>query len=98
MRVFDKFADMPKLNAVAWLTCRVETFMDTGDRTLYLAEVLDGKLEKPSPPLTLKRLLQLAPPERLRELRDGMARDAAIDAAAIRAWREGPKGDSPRRE
>jgi flavin reductase (DIM6/NTAB) family NADH-FMN oxidoreductase RutF len=91
VRVFDKFADMPTLDAVAWLTCRVETSMDTGDRTLYLAEVLDGKLEKPTPPLTLKRLLQLAPPERSRELRDGMARDAGVDAAAIQAWREGHK-------
>ena len=85
----DKFADAPSLDAVAWLTCRVETSLDTGDRTLYLAEVLEGKLEKPTSPLTLKRLLQLAPPERLGELRAAMARDAVVDAAAIRAWREG---------
>lgn len=83
----DKFVDLPQFDPVAWLKCRVESSMDTGDRTVYLAEVLDGKLEKQSPPLTLKRLLQLAPPERLRELRDGMTRDAAVDAAAIRAWR-----------
>ena len=47
----------------------------------------DGKLEKATPPLTLKRLLQLAPAERLQDLREGMARDALADAAAIRAWR-----------
>src|SRR5437763_15073353 len=34
----DKFIDMPELNAVAWLKCRVETALDTGDRTIYLAE------------------------------------------------------------
>jgi flavin reductase (DIM6/NTAB) family NADH-FMN oxidoreductase RutF len=83
----DKFAGLPELKAVAWLKCRVETSLDTGDRTIYLAEVLEGKLEKQTPPLTLKRMLQLAPAERLKELRDGMTRDAAIDAAAIRAWR-----------
>jgi flavin reductase (DIM6/NTAB) family NADH-FMN oxidoreductase RutF len=86
--VTDKFAGLPELAPVASMNCRVETSLDTGDRTLYLAEVLDSRLEKQTPPLTLKRLLQLAPPERLRELRDGMMRDAAIDAAAIRAWRE----------
>src|SRR5205823_8713209 len=84
----DKFVNLPPFDPVAWLNCRVETSLDTGDRTIYLAEVLDGKLEKQTPPLTLKRLLQLAPPERLGELRDGMTRDAAVDAAAIRAWRE----------
>ena len=93
----DKFAGVettasvsgcPRLaGAVAWLDCRVETSMDTGDRTIYLAEVLDGQREKSTPLLTLKRLLQLAPPDRLRALRDGMTRDAAIDAAAIQAWR-----------
>jgi flavin reductase (DIM6/NTAB) family NADH-FMN oxidoreductase RutF len=85
----DKFDGLPALTAAAWLECRVETSMDSGDRTIYLAEVLDAKLEKATPPLTMKRLLQLAPPDRLRELRDGMMRDAAIDAAAIQSWRLG---------
>jgi hypothetical protein len=79
---------MPELKPVAWLECRVETSLNTGDRTVYLSEVQEGKIEKQTPPLTLKRLLQLAPAERLRELRDGMTRDAAVDAAAIRAWRQ----------
>jgi flavin reductase (DIM6/NTAB) family NADH-FMN oxidoreductase RutF len=84
----DKFAGLPELNPVAWLRCRVQTTLDTGDRTIFLGEVVASKLEKSTPPLTMKRLLQLAPPERLRELRAGMTRDAAIDAAAIRAWRK----------
>lgn len=86
-RDIDKFAVLPPIEPVAWLKCRVETSLDIGDRTIYLAEVLAGKLEKQTPPLTLKRLLQLAPPEKMRELRDGMTRDALVDAAAIRAWR-----------
>jgi flavin reductase (DIM6/NTAB) family NADH-FMN oxidoreductase RutF len=85
----DKFAGFPELTgAVAWMKCRVETSLDIGDRTLYLAQVLESRLEANTLPLTLKRLLQLAPPERLRMLRDAMVRDADIDAAAIRAWRE----------
>src|SRR5205814_89950 len=75
----DKFAGMKELDAVAWMKCDVETSLDTGDRTIYLAAVVGAKLEKQTPPLTLKRLLQLAPPERLRELREGMARDAIVD-------------------
>ena len=95
----DKFAGLettasvtgcPRLaGTAAWLDCRIETSLDTGDRTIYLAEVLDGRLGKRTSLLTLKRLLQLAPPDRLRALRDGMTRDAAIDAAAIQGWREG---------
>jgi hypothetical protein len=37
----------------------------------------------------MKRMLQLAPPERLRQLRELRERDSVIDAGAIRAWRAG---------
>lgn len=74
-------------DALAWLDCRVETRLDTGDRSLFLAEVLDGELVHEGPPLTAKRMLQLAPPERLQELKAQMAHDIAVDAAAIEAWR-----------
>jgi flavin reductase (DIM6/NTAB) family NADH-FMN oxidoreductase RutF len=83
----DKFAGMGALDAIAWLSCQVEASLDTGDRSVYLAAVSAGKLQKETPPLTMKRLVQLAPPERLQQLRAGLERDAAIDAAAIRAWR-----------
>lgn len=87
----DKFADMPALCPVAVLECRVEASLDTGDRTVYVAEVAAGRLEKPTSPLTMQRLLQLASPERMQQLRAGMLRDAAVDAEAIRVWREGRK-------
>jgi flavin reductase (DIM6/NTAB) family NADH-FMN oxidoreductase RutF len=80
--------------APGWLDCRVEARLDTGDRTVYLAEVVDARLSRPGQPLTVKRLLQLAPPEELRELKEQVARDSAVDAAAIRAWREQRKTDS----
>ena len=34
-----------------------------------------------------RRMLELAPPERLRELQEQMTRDIAIDGPALRAWR-----------
>jgi flavin reductase (DIM6/NTAB) family NADH-FMN oxidoreductase RutF len=73
--------------APAWLDCRVEARMDTGDRTVYLAEVLDLRIERPSTPLTFKRLLERAPTERLREMKQALERDMELDRAAILDWR-----------
>ena len=73
--------------ARAWLDCRVEAHLDTGDRTLYLAEVLDADYHAGSPILTVQRLLQLTPPDKLQLLNDLHKRDEAVDALAIRKWR-----------
>jgi flavin reductase (DIM6/NTAB) family NADH-FMN oxidoreductase RutF len=75
--------------APAWLDCRVESRMNTGDRTVYLAEVLDAQIKRTATPLTFKRLLELAPPERLREMKQALDRDTELDRAAILAWRLG---------
>ena len=32
--------------ALAWFDCRVEARMDSGDRTVYLAAVVDGQLQR----------------------------------------------------
>jgi len=74
-------------DALAWLDCRVEARLDTGDRTVYLAEVVAGAQQRTAPPLTTRRMVQLAPAEKLVELREGLERDARVDAAAIEAWR-----------
>ena len=82
-------------DALAWLDCRVEARMDTGDRTVYLAEVQDagcGMQGVGEQPLTFKRLLELAPAERLRELKLGMEHDVEIDRAAILEWRRRRSG------
>lgn len=79
-------------DALAWLECRVEARFDTGDRTVYLAEVVDGRERGTAPPLTARRMAQLATPEQLRQLRADLERDAAVDAAAIRAWRSQQQG------
>jgi flavin reductase (DIM6/NTAB) family NADH-FMN oxidoreductase RutF len=73
--------------AAAWVDCRVESRMDTGDRTVYLAKVVDSGTERTAALLTMKRLLELAPAARLRELKQGMDRDVELDRAAISDWR-----------
>jgi flavin reductase (DIM6/NTAB) family NADH-FMN oxidoreductase RutF len=73
--------------ALAWLDCRVETRMNTGDRTVYLGEIVDARLLGEQRPLTFTRLLELAPPQKLHVLQELVARDRAIDAAAINDWR-----------
>jgi flavin reductase (DIM6/NTAB) family NADH-FMN oxidoreductase RutF len=73
---------------LGWLDCKVEARLDTGDRTVYLAEVIDGQVKGDEPPLTIKRLLQLAPADKREDLKRQMQQDAAVDAAAIRAWRQ----------
>ena len=93
----DKFADLPDLRTplgnprvagvLAWLDCRVENRMSTGDRTVYVAEVTGGGNETDDPPLTAGRLMDLAPDDKRAELDRLYARDGRIDAAAIDAWR-----------
>ena len=75
-------------DARGWLECRVEARLETGDRTVYLAEVVDAGGTPPFPVLTLKRLLQLAPAEKLQQLKEFMERDATMDALAIECWRK----------
>src|SRR5207248_583989 len=94
----DKLAGVPVRSGVtgapvlteapAFLECRVEARLETGDRTVYLAEVVEGRVVRAGPVLTLRRAVQLASPEQLRRLREGLTKDAVVDTAAIRAWRE----------
>jgi flavin reductase (DIM6/NTAB) family NADH-FMN oxidoreductase RutF len=75
--------------AIGWLDCRVEARLDTGDRTVYLAEVLDARSPGSRPILTVSRLRPLVPDDRRIELEEQMARDIGIDTEAINAWRRG---------
>ena len=97
-RDVDKFCDLqirsgnggsPILtDAVSWLDCRIENRMLTGDRTVYLAEVIDAECRLAQPPFTVRQMLALAPPEKLQQLKAHRIADAARDADAIRDWRE----------
>jgi flavin reductase (DIM6/NTAB) family NADH-FMN oxidoreductase RutF len=73
--------------APGWLDCRVEARMDTGDRNVYLAEVLDARIERTATPLTIQRLVELAPADKLREMKLALERDVEVDRAAILDWR-----------
>lgn len=93
----DKLAGLPERHtpegnplypdARAWLDCRVEERMNTGDRTLYLAEVMGGAALAEGPALSVGILLRDAPAERLAELDRLYRADQALDSAAIQAWR-----------
>jgi flavin reductase (DIM6/NTAB) family NADH-FMN oxidoreductase RutF len=76
--------------APGWLDCRVEARLDTGDRTVYLAEVLDARAPGDAELLTVSRLRQVMPAEWRSAMLEQLSRDAAIDARAIAAWRSRP--------
>jgi flavin reductase (DIM6/NTAB) family NADH-FMN oxidoreductase RutF len=82
-------------DALAWLDCRVETSMSSGDRSIYLAEVLDGSLTSQDAAMTAAGLQERAPADRLRLLDEQLVRDIEIDERAIAQWRARRKG-SPR--
>ena len=96
---FDKFQDLPwhagvtgcpiVSEAKGWLECRIEDRFDTGDRTLYLAEVVAGELAESFAPLTQRQLISSASPSQLQTLKSQLAADGEIDARAIAAWRNG---------
>ena len=85
-------------NALAWLDCRCESHLDSGDRTIYLAAVTDGGTDPAAganpEPLTVGRLYAEAPPDARARLDALYARDGAVDAASILAWR-GIQPDEP---
>jgi len=74
--------------ALSWTDCCVEARLNTGDRTVYVAEVLDARAEHAGKPLTFHRLLQLAPAEKLQQLKQMTAYDVKLDRAAIVEWRQ----------
>jgi flavin reductase (DIM6/NTAB) family NADH-FMN oxidoreductase RutF len=76
-------------DAPAWLDCRVESQMDTGDRTVFLGQVCDGRSKSGFQPLRMHKLLELATPTERQTMREQLASDAAIDFEAIRRWRAG---------
>jgi flavin reductase (DIM6/NTAB) family NADH-FMN oxidoreductase RutF len=88
LRVWHLSTGSPILeDAIGWLDCRVEDRIDAGDRTVYLAEVVQSGVTNFARPLTFQRLLQLAPPAQLAELKRLLHHDSEIDAEAIGQWR-----------
>jgi flavin reductase (DIM6/NTAB) family NADH-FMN oxidoreductase RutF len=78
----------PRLaDAAGWVDCVVETSLDLGDRTLYVAEISGGSWIGPGPVLTVQRMIRTATPDQLRLLKSQMAEHSGTDAEAIRKWR-----------
>ena len=74
---------------LAWFDCRVEERMDSGDRTVYLAAIVDGQLERSDPPLTSRRFFEIAPPDKQQIMDQQYEHDSRLDAKAIKQWRDG---------
>jgi flavin reductase (DIM6/NTAB) family NADH-FMN oxidoreductase RutF len=74
--------------ALAWFDCRVEARMDSGDRAVYLAAVVDGRLGRTDPPLTSRRFFQIAPPDKQKIMDEQYENDARLDAVSIQEWRD----------
>jgi flavin reductase (DIM6/NTAB) family NADH-FMN oxidoreductase RutF len=74
-------------NSIGWLDCLVETKLDSGDRTVYLGQVVQSQVTHYGPPLTLKQVLEHGTKETLAELKRLIHHDSQIDAQAILAWR-----------
>jgi flavin reductase (DIM6/NTAB) family NADH-FMN oxidoreductase RutF len=75
-------------DSIGWLDCSVEARLDSGDRTLYLAQVVQSQVTNFGPPMTAKQLQQHVAPDVISELKLLVHRDSLIDAKAIREWRE----------
>ena len=72
---------------VGWLDCRVEARLDIGDRTVFVAEVVEGEVTNFAPPLMMTRLMELASPSQLTHLQRDRHLDGYRDTDAILAWR-----------
>lgn len=96
---FDKFAGLtatargcgsPLLEgAPLWLQCNVETSMETGDRTIYLAKVVATDERPGKTPLRLKQMLASLTNDEREQLQRNLVRDRQLDSAAIMKWRSG---------
>lgn len=74
-------------DALAWMDCQVEARCDTGDRTIYVGEVVDASPPPTAAHMTVAQMLRIAPADRLRRLEELVRRDREIDRLAIQAWR-----------
>jgi flavin reductase (DIM6/NTAB) family NADH-FMN oxidoreductase RutF len=93
----NKFADLrwhpgstgsPVLDeALAWVDCAVETELDIGDRTIFVAAIVEGGVNGSGRAMTANHLLHLASDEQRRRLDEERRRDETLDANAILSWR-----------
>lgn len=74
--------------AVAGFDCRVESRLDTGDRTVYLLDVQDAvSTQEAQAALRFSDLIARLPAEESSRLAELYARDQEVDRRAIVEWR-----------
>lgn len=74
-------------NTLGWLECQVETSMQTGDRTVYLAEIVSGRLMRIGRPVHEKEMRFQADPEFSQKLNDQLRYDSQLDREGILSFR-----------
>lgn len=85
---FTSETEAPILSAAhAWLECRIETSMESGDRDWILAEVVDAKWTDGFKPLTLHQFLVVADDQLKGVLKKQLHEDSLTDADLVDAWR-----------
>ncbi len=76
-------------DAVGWIRCQVEAEWDSGDRSFFLAEVVDAQLPGQNRDvLRLQELLAKVSAGMLEEMRRQRIADAEADARAIARWQK----------
>src|SRR5262249_7776671 len=75
-------------DAIAWLECEVESFVETGDRLFFLARVEDAAVLAADPPLGLHQLRSRLATEGKRDLDRQLRRDSWVDDDLVRQWRQ----------
>ncbi len=75
-------------NTIGHLECRVEDKLDTGDRMLYVGEVIHAELSRREPPFTFRQLMKISSTDKMHLMTERLKEDIAADTLAIRAWRE----------
>lgn len=73
-------------NAAAWLECRVEGTLDSGDRRWCLAEVANAKWTDGFTPYTVQQFLARADDELKACLKEQLAADSLTDERLIADW------------
>ena len=74
-------------DAHAWLECRVENMMESGDRHWYLAEVVDAKWSQEFQPLTFQAFLPQADDDLMPLLKKQLREDSLTDSQLVEEWR-----------
>lgn len=74
--------------AIAAFDCRVEVRFETGDRTIYLLEVLEARKMKDESALRFSDLWKAADSDQRSLMKRLLEQDQQLDRAAIYRWRE----------